>query len=79
MTVKPYTVGRQWPGVAYDVFNNMSTYGLVTCSTALGQQHGTVLLQLCIIAVPDEWSIALALYYGCTIAARLTELPAQNY
>jgi hypothetical protein len=43
--VKPYAVGRQWPGVAYDVFNGVGTSDLVTCSTALGQQHDTVLLR----------------------------------
>jgi hypothetical protein len=43
--VKSYAVGRQWPGVAYNVFNGVGTYGLVACSTALSQQHGTVLLQ----------------------------------
>jgi hypothetical protein len=43
--VNPYTVGRQWLGVAYDVFNGVCTSGLVTCSTALGQQHGAVLLR----------------------------------
>jgi hypothetical protein len=30
------------------------------------------------VAVPDEWSIALALCCSCTIAARLTELPTQS-
>jgi hypothetical protein len=45
--VKPYAVGRQWPGVAYDVFNGVGTFGLVACSIALGQQHGAVLLCHC--------------------------------
>jgi hypothetical protein len=43
--VKPYAVGRKWPGVEYDVFNSVGTSGLVTCSTALGQQHGAMLLR----------------------------------
>jgi hypothetical protein len=43
--VKPYVIGRQWPAVAYDVFNGVCTSGLVACSTALGQQHGAVLLR----------------------------------
>jgi hypothetical protein len=42
--VKPYVVGRQWPGVSYDVFNGVGTSVLVGCSTALGQQHDAVLL-----------------------------------
>jgi hypothetical protein len=43
--VKPYAVGRRWPEVAYDVFNNVGMSGLVACSTALGQQHDAVLLR----------------------------------
>jgi hypothetical protein len=35
--VKPYLVGRQWPRVAYDIFNGVGTAGLVACSTALGK------------------------------------------
>jgi hypothetical protein len=58
--VKPYEVGRQWLGVAYDVFNSMGTPGLVTCSTTLGQQHGTELLrrcalQRCLTSGPQRW------------------------
>jgi hypothetical protein len=45
--VKPYTIGRQWSGVAYDVFNGVGTSGLIACSIALGQQHGVVLLHRC--------------------------------
>jgi hypothetical protein len=45
--VKPNTIGRQWPGVAYDVFNGVGTSSLVACSTALGQQHVTALLCHC--------------------------------
>jgi hypothetical protein len=43
--VKSYTVGWQWSGVAYDVFNGMGTSSLVACSTALGQQYDTILLR----------------------------------
>jgi multidrug transporter EmrE-like cation transporter len=43
--VKPYMIGRQGLAVAYDVFNGVGTSGLVACSTALGQQHGIVLLR----------------------------------
>jgi hypothetical protein len=43
--VKPYAVGRQCLGVAYDVFNGVSTSGLIACSTALDQQHDIVLLR----------------------------------
>jgi hypothetical protein len=43
--IKPYAVGRQWPGVAYDVFNGVGMAGRVACSTALSQQHGVVLLR----------------------------------
>jgi hypothetical protein len=43
--IKPYTVWRQWSGVAYDVFNSVAMAGLVGCSTALGQQHDVVLLR----------------------------------
>jgi hypothetical protein len=42
--VKPYMVGRQWPEVAYVVFNGVSTSGLIACSTTIGQQHDAVLL-----------------------------------
>jgi hypothetical protein len=45
--VKPYAVGRQWPGVANDVFNNVGTSDLVVCFTALGQQHGVMLQHRC--------------------------------
>jgi hypothetical protein len=43
--VKPYAVGHQWPGVAYDIFNSVGTSGHVACSTALDQQHDVVLLR----------------------------------
>jgi hypothetical protein len=34
---------------------------------------------LCTTAVPDEWSTTLALCCNCTLATRLTELPAQSH
>jgi hypothetical protein len=37
-----------------------------------------VVASLGTVAVPDEWSIALALCCSCTIATRLTVLPAQS-
>jgi hypothetical protein len=42
--LKPYVVGQHRPGVVNDVFNGMSTLGLVACYTALGQQCDAILL-----------------------------------
>jgi hypothetical protein len=46
-TGKTLWVGRQWPGVANNIFNDVSTSGLVACFTTLSQQHGAVLLHRC--------------------------------
>jgi hypothetical protein len=65
--VKPYAVWRQWPGVAYDIFNGVSTSGLVACSIVLSQQHGVVMLrrcalQRCLTSGPQHWHcVAIAL------------------
>jgi hypothetical protein len=41
--LKPYAVGHQCPEVANDVFNGMSTAGLVAYHVALDQHYGAVL------------------------------------
>jgi hypothetical protein len=46
-TGKTLWVGRQWPGVANNIFNGVSTSGLVAYFTTLSQQHGAVLLHRC--------------------------------
>jgi hypothetical protein len=67
-------------GVANNVFNDVGTSGLVACLTTHGQQCGAVLLHCWgIVAMSDEWSIALVLCCSRIVATRLTVLPDQSY
>jgi hypothetical protein len=74
--VKSYAVGHYWLGIVNDVFNDVSTSDLVTCFIVFGQQCGAVLLGT--VAVPNEWSTALALCCSHTIATCLIVLTGQS-
>jgi hypothetical protein len=81
----PYIVGHYWLEVANDVFNSVAMPGLVilrrrTRSAAWRRAVGS----LYTVAVPGEWSAALALHCSCTIVVyphvlqTLTAVPART-